>query len=111
MNKYRKKTLKRKQYGGGTLFLKTLTGQTIVLDNIERNITIKQLKRKVSENINVDPEYIRLVWAGKILGIKSREWAPDKGAYQVVIDEGQELLRDIGYDLGQDKGIHIIIDG
>ena len=111
MDRSKKRTYKKKkQYGGNMLFLKTLTGQTIVLDNIERNITIKQLKRKVSENINVDPEYIRLVWAGKILGIKSREWAPDKGAYQVVIDEGQELLRDIGYDLGQDKGIHIIID-
>ena len=54
-----------KYYGGNIypLFLKTLTGKTIVLEDINKNITIKQLKKKVGKKMNIMPKYIRLVWA------------------------------------------------
>ena len=102
MDRSKKRTYKKKkQYGGNMLFLKTLTGKTIVLDNIERNITIKQLKIKVSEKINIDPEYIRLVWAANQLGENDLNNRLNN----------LELNSDYGYDLGRDKGIHIIING
>jgi len=95
------KTFKKKQYGGNMLFLKTLTGKTIALDNIERNITIRELKEKISKKIDIDPEYIRLVWAGNQLGENDLNNRLNN----------LELNSDYGYDLGRDKGIHIIING
>ena len=96
-----KKTLKKIQFGGNMLFLKTLTGKTIVLSNIERNITIRELKKKISEKIDIDPEYIRLVWRGNQLGENDLNNRLNN----------LELNSDYGYDLGRDKGIHIIING
>lgn len=91
-----------KYYGGNIypLYLKTLTGKTIVLEDINKNITIKQLKKKVGKKMNIMPKYIRLVWAGKQLGDNN-------------LNNRKNDLRlngNYGYDFGQDKGIHIIID-
>ena len=93
---------KLKYYGGNIypLFLKTLTGETVVLEDIQKNITIKQLKKKVGEKMNIMPKYIRLVWAGKRLG--DIDFNNRKNDLQ--------LNGNYGYDFRQDKGIHIILD-
>ena len=74
------------------LFLKTLTGNTIILD-VDNEITIGELKYEISKKININPKYIRLVWKGKLLG-----------------NDNLELNKDYDYNFRTDKGIHIIIN-
>jgi len=85
--------------GGNMLFLKTLTGRTLVLENVPIDVTIKNLKKMVSRKININPRYIKLVWKAQQLGSEN------------IYDEKNnlQLNRDYNYDFGYDKGIHVII--
>ena len=91
--------------GGNMLFVKTLTGQTLVLDHVPKDITIKNLKKMISRKLNssvgyIKPQYIRLVWKGRMLGSEN------------IHDEKNnlQLNRDYNYNFGYDKGIHVIIN-
>jgi hypothetical protein len=48
-----------------TIFIRTLTGKTIAIDNIKPSNSIYQVKEKIQEKEGVPPDFCRLVFAGK----------------------------------------------
>ncbi len=52
--------------GGGNLYIKKLTGEIFTID-FEYHDTIEDIKYRILDRIGLDPECVRLIFAGKSL--------------------------------------------
>jgi len=51
----------------GKIFVKTLTGTTLTLDNVKASDTIEEIKRKIQGKEGISPDQQRLIFAGRQL--------------------------------------------
>ncbi len=67
------------------MFIKTIEGKTIILNNITKSSTIKDIKNEIAIKINQHPKNLILMWGGKIFDdthpeylniILGKEYAP-----------------------------------